>query len=109
MSLDDFQERVGKWAEATFPHATDQSVAAHLTREVRELRALCDASLHEPVAHDEYGGELADCFLLLLHLAHRLDLSLFEEAAHKFSENQHRKWGTPDAEGVVEHIREGAV
>ena len=48
----------------------------------------------------------ADCFLLLLHYAHRRGFSLLNAADRKFTENTLRRWGQPDAEGVVEHERE---
>lgn len=108
IGLDRFQREVGEWAEKTFPKATDTSVAIHLGREVAELRSWCVAADHgrAPVPVVEVAGELADCFLLLLHLAHRFDISLLGAADYKFTKNQARTWGKPDAEGVVEHVRE---
>lgn len=82
------------WADQTFPHATPATIAAHLKREAEELAAA-----------PEDPSEIADVYLLLLHLESKLPTSLRKAAAAKFSELKRRKWGKPDAEGVVEHIR----
>jgi NTP pyrophosphatase (non-canonical NTP hydrolase) len=101
IGLDAFQKRVGEWADATFTQATPTSIVAHLRREVEELAAT--THLGPPDAEE---AEAADCFLLLLHLAHRRGYSLLGAAHGKFAENRARRWGQPDAEGVVEHVRE---
>lgn len=51
-------------------------------------------------------AEAADVFLLLLHFSHRSGFSLMDEARRKLEINKRRQWGEPDAEGVVEHVRE---
>lgn len=91
-----FQREVGEWGSATFPDGTPDSVVAHLKKEVNEL-----AESHDP-------EEAADCLLLLLHHAHKCGYDLMIEAFKKFKINKTRTWGTPDRDGVVEHIR-GAV
>lgn len=98
IGLDRFQARVGAWAEATFTASTPASILAHLAREVEEARA---ANRLGPFEAEE--EEAADCFLLLLHYAHRRGFSLLDAADRKFAENRLRRWGEPDAEGVVEH------
>lgn len=106
LGLDRFQREVGHWAEQTFPKATDTSVCIHLGREVAELRGWCAAAERSPVETAEIAAEAADCFLLLLHLAHRCDFSLLDAAHAKMATNRQRTWGEPDAAGVVEHVRE---
>ena len=101
VGLDRFQREIGEWAESVFTQATPQSIVAHLGREVAELAT----STHLGPLQDEE-EEAADCFLLLLHYAHRRGFSLLTVAHQKFEENRQREWGTPDAEGVVEHVRE---
>ena len=88
------QKTVGEWGCETFSKATNTTIIAHLKREVNELEDDCDPE------------EAADCLLLLLHLAHREKFDLLAEAQKKFAINKKRKWGEPDSEGVVEHIRE---
>lgn len=87
----------GAWANATF--APDggyrgQSIVAHLAKEVIELAE----NPHDMV-------ELADCALLLFHLAHQNDGNLQAAIAQKLEINKRRKWDKPDANGVVEHVR----
>lgn len=101
IGLDRFQREVGEWADGVFDKSSKHSVVAHLRREVEELAAR--AHLGPPWEEAE---EAADCFLLLLHFAHKMGFSLIDAATEKFAENRTRKWGAPDTEGVVEHIRE---
>jgi NTP pyrophosphatase (non-canonical NTP hydrolase) len=72
-------------------------VVAHLKKEVDEL-----AESHDP-------EEAADCLILLLHHAHKCGYDLMIEAFKKFEINRQRRWGRPDEDGVVEHIREDPV
>lgn len=87
------QYDIGEWSDKTFPNSTTQTIIAHLKREVAELEA------------SGAGSELADCFLLLLHYAHKRKLHSYQEILDKHEVNKKRKWGKPDAEGVVEHLR----
>lgn len=90
---DGFQEEVGSWANKTFGKSTPETVLKHLKREVAELE-----TSGEP-------DEVADCVLLLLHYAHKRGISIFEECVKKHEVNKQRKWGKPDADGVVEHVK----
>jgi len=102
------QRSVGEWANQTFARATDASIVAHLRREVAELDTLARWRTERPdIAwnDDNYAEEMADCLLLLLHLAHRNGVNLEEAARRKYAVNRQRHWGEPDAEGVVEHVR----
>ena len=89
----DFQREVGEWGNLTFPKGTPDSLVAHLKKEVDEL-----GETHDP-------EEAADCLLLLLHHAHKCGYDLVIETFRKFKTNKLRKWGEPDENGVVEHIR----
>lgn len=103
-----FQLEVGRWAEIAFPQATDRSIVAHLRREAVELEEAAAIDWPSPVERSfELGQEAADVYLLLLHLAHRHGFSLEQFARAKFDKNVRRRWGRLDAEGVVEHLREG--
>lgn len=89
-----FQREVGEWGDKTFPGSTPNSVVAHLIKEIIEL-----SESHDP-------EEGADCLLLLLHHAHKYGYDLLTEARKKFEINKKRRWGEPNKDGVVEHIRE---
>lgn len=95
--FDKLQEKVGIWGKATFPHSTRNTIIEHLRREVDELE------LSQSNRTD--AEEVADCMLLLLHLAHRVGFSAETEIRRKFAICQAREWGEPDSQGVVEHVR----
>jgi NTP pyrophosphatase (non-canonical NTP hydrolase) len=109
--MDELQAEVGRWAERVFVRATPATVVAHLGREVAELaevEATPFPDRDRPAsARGLAGREAADCLLLLLHYAHQRGFSLREAAEAKFAAIQGRTWGEPDAEGVVEHVRDG--
>ena len=96
--FDNLQFRVGTWGAKTFPDATDQEIYTHLKRELKELG--------RTVTNEELCEEIADCVLLLMHLAHRHGISIDDEVRKKFAICKTRKWGPRDAEGVREHVRE---
>ena len=93
MDMDALQARIGEWASKTYPNSTLDSKIAHLHREVEELRT------EDPL-------EIADCVMILMHEAHRRGLSIADLIEKKFAICQKRKLAAPDAQGVVEHIRE---
>lgn len=107
-----FQDEIGEWGNRTFTKATEHSIIAHLRREVEEVQKSVDLlgrDLPEGIRkqmREELGFELADCYMLLLHLAHRNRVDLVHFANIKFEINQARQWGQPDSEGVCEHIKE---
>jgi hypothetical protein len=85
-------DEIGKWQDATFPHATPASVAAHLRREAIELEN-----------HPENAEEIADIMFLCIGAARALKVNLSEILALKFAINKARRWKAPDHEGVCEH------
>lgn len=85
-------EIVGRWAQDQFKQATNQSIINHLKREVKELE------------DNPNSTEVADCVLLLMHLAHRNGWNLGEAVQTKFLINIQRQWGPVDSEGVSEHV-----
>jgi len=123
--LDQLVAEIGAWADTVFATVCDAcgrpasspricecragttvvyrgpSLVEHLRREVVEL-----------VANPQDMEELADCFLLLAHLAYQNRktfgtdrLSVAVQA--KIEKNKRRKWGVPDAQGVISHTEEG--
>ncbi len=92
-SLDQLQKEVGDWQQKTFPSNTVNSVLTHLKKEVAELQ-----ESHSP-------DEAADCIILLIRYARLRGVSLENEVEKKMEINYKRKWGSPDREGVIEHIK----
>lgn len=94
LALDGLQREIGIWGDATFGQSTPASVLAHLRKEIAEL------------VESEKSEEIADCVMLLIHFAHKKAVSIRDAVREKFEICKKRKWGKPDAEGVVEHVRE---
>lgn len=98
-------KEITEWQERTFPAATAQSKVLHLRDEVNEL--MDDLRIGSPSRRLEF----ADCFILLFGAA-AADGMTYEDICNaiddKFEINKSRKWGKPDANGVVRHVeREG--
>jgi hypothetical protein len=94
-TLDQLAAEIRPWQDATFPQATPQSCANHLLSEAREL-----------AANPTDPAEMADVFLLLVGVANKAGVDLAEAVRAKFDVCKGRKWGEPNAEGFVEHVRE---
>lgn len=92
-AFDTMQRVIGEWGDRTFKKSSVRSVLKHFEKEVKEL-----LGSRKPV-------EAADCVMLLIHFAHKKKFSLYDEIVKKFEINQKRKWGKPDKDGVVEHVR----
>jgi len=95
------------WAVATFPESTPRSCVEHLRREVRELIELLDRDRGSArdLAED-VGLEVADCVFLLADLCQRRGIDLVAALEEKLAIVKTRRWGPPDSQGVVEHVRE---
>ena len=96
--LDDYLS----WARETFPGERTLEAGKHLVRELVELQA-------DPSSGEEH----ADCVMLAVFTLDRLiksaeaqSIDLVGEITRKLAVNQQRTWGEPDADGVVEHVRE---
>lgn len=96
VGFDSLIDEIVLWQRRTFPRGSVHSVAAHLSREVDELR-------ENPLDPEE----IADVFILTIGLANRAGVDLRAAVAAKHAKNLSRKWGEPDAEGVIEHVPEG--
>lgn len=93
--FDLFQDEISKWADPLF--GSDKNLNGplrHLERELVEFEKTPN------------GEELADCILILVHVAHRIGVSAFDECRKKFEIVKTRQWAPPDAQGVIEHIRD---
>ena len=94
-SLESILDDVAEWADATFPTSTDATWAQHLRREATEL-----------AADPSNPAEMADVLMLLASIAARYRVNLAEAVAAKMAINRTREWAPPDADGVVEHVRQ---
>ena len=114
--LQDLMDRQKDWSDKTFAggkftYARAVPISYHLQKETRELTDAVEKFIRNPgdkMAIDAR-GEIADVLLLLLDCAAHIGMSVDSmmvcaEAKHQVNVN--RKWGAPDVNGVVEHIRE---
>lgn len=102
MTNEQFTE-ITEWQNKTFPNATALSKIIHLKQEVEELQE-AESYLKETEAIKE----LSDCFILLFGIADKLGLNhstTWLAIEQKMVINKARKWGKPDANGVVNHIK----
>ena len=88
----EFREKYLEWVAKTFPSESVKDQARHLVKEANELLESLEAE------------EVADCFMLLLCIANRLDLNVVTEAEKKFAIIQDREW-VRGADGIMEHKR----
>lgn len=105
--LDEVAIEVVAWQRETFPTEAQGGAlpaARHLLREIEEI-----------AADPEDAEEWADAYMLALSVQDRLKLGALErgihlgtEVARKLEINKSRSWGEPDAEGVIEHVREAS-
>lgn len=96
-------EAITAWQNETFPGATAFSKAAHLEQEVQELRDAVE--IDDPNVR----LEIADCYLLLAGITHKSGMTYEDVCAaieEKMEINRKRKWGNPDENGVVNHVKE---
>lgn len=112
---------IAAWSDATFGNGQrNPAIAYHLKKEVDELIEALEKTnalaCDESVGIGEFGRqikrtkmEFADCFMLLLDSAYHFGINtegLINLAREKLRINKTRKWGNPDKNGVVEHIKE---
>jgi NTP pyrophosphatase (non-canonical NTP hydrolase) len=93
---------ISAWQKQTFGQATPLSKIAHLAEELEEL--VEDLKSKNP----ERRLEFADCFFLLFGAAAAYGMTyqdICNAIQEKFEINKARKWGIPDENGVVKHIK----
>lgn len=111
---------ISQWSDSTFGVAQrNPAIVYHLKKEVNELIEALDKTyaygVDESVGAGEFGRQIertqyeyADCFMLLLDSASHFGLSakhLADLSREKLEINKKRKWGKPDKNGVIEHIK----
>lgn len=101
---------ITEWQDKTFGEATSISKLIHLAgenpdpnSEIGELMA--DIKVGNPLRRLEW----ADGFLLFFGAAKKDGMSyqdISDAIQEKFEINKKRKWGKPDANGVVSHVKD---
>lgn len=113
-------EAITKWQRETFKNSTAISKVYHLEKEVQELKEALKnfhrAEFDDRVFMGEFNRicenvriELADCIILLYGAAGSFEMDyndICKSIQRKFEEVKTRKWGEPDENGVVEHIKQ---
>lgn len=97
-------DEITKWQNETFGQATALSKIAHLAEELQEL--VDDLKVNA----ENRRLEFADCFILLFGAAASDGMNyekILEAIEEKMLINYQRKWGKPNENGVVNHIRDG--
>lgn len=108
---------IADWSDGQFGEGRNPTaIIHHLKKEVPELiealekfqkMGLRDGNKRDEAMKDCL-YEFADCFMLLLDSARSFGLdskTLIEFTHLKLEINKNRKWGKPDENGVVEHIK----
>lgn len=102
--------KITEWQNKTFGQATAGSKIAHLADEISELYKAIHSELPPDKKAREKWLEFADCFILLFGAA-ASDGMCYEDIVdcvnEKMEINYTRKWGKPNDQGVVNHIKEG--
>lgn len=91
------------WQNKTFPTATALSKIYHLEQEIIELKKELEADNENKLF------ELADCFLLLFGAAAKAGMKyddIIECIDNKMQININRKWGKPDENGIINHVKQ---
>ena len=115
--IQELQNKIKEWSdnqfsEGIFTHERVLPITHHLKKEVQELiDELVNAGNGDldNYNYNRVKEEYADCFILLLDSASHFDLSvkdLYKASMDKLEENKKRRWGKPDKNGVVEHIKD---
>ena len=110
MTQEEFDE-ISKWQKETFGQATPLSKLAHLLQEVVELKDALVNEKENPTStnFNKVRMEYADCFFLLFGSAAAYGFShqnICDAVQEKYEINKIRKWGKPDENGVVNHVKE---
>ena len=117
--LQNLMDEISSWSDKTFGEGQrNPAILYHLKKEVVELIEAVEEFQKENTINDLAESEkqlmnameeYVDCMMLLLDSAAHFGFgaeSLLRCTAKKLSRNKTRKWGQPDCNGVVEHIRE---
>jgi NTP pyrophosphatase (non-canonical NTP hydrolase) len=118
--LQEIMIEIAEWSDKTFGEGErNPAILHHLRKEVPELiLAFEEFQINNTIQTPYYEGnrmiknvweEYADCMMLLLDSAHHFGMNaerLLYVTKQKLEKNKKRKWGNPDCNGVIEHIRQ---
>ena len=93
-----------QWSRQTFGITTAEQKISHLCEEILELFV----ELRIKGTEDNIREEFADCFILLFGAADAHGMTyedICKAIDDKMAINRTRKWGRPDALGVVRHVK----
>lgn len=99
--MNKLQANIQHWQKKTFPNSDSAAKYNHLIKETLELK---EALINKD--HKNIREELADCMILLIGIAGCNNIDITEAASEKMEINKNRKWGIPDKNGVVLHLKE---
>jgi NTP pyrophosphatase (non-canonical NTP hydrolase) len=111
--LQKLMDDISEWSDKTFEIGQrNPAILYHLIKEIPELIEAINnvQKLKEPDGDcfDKLLYEYADCFMLLLDSATHSGISartLLRYIRKKLNINKRRKWGKPDENGVIEHLK----
>jgi NTP pyrophosphatase (non-canonical NTP hydrolase) len=109
LPLDDLCLAVWRWQEDNVDaKASVKGLVAHLEEELNELKeALPEGESLETVKDKQLvSAELADLFIIWLHLCARLAVDPTQAVAMKLAELRKRTYGDADEQGRVKHERD---
>jgi len=107
--MKELQLRIGNWQQRTFGESGRAlATAKHLREEADELIQSIKSSECGRISGDfnRISNEIADVFILLAGVAHRVGVDIEDAVEAKMSENMRRTWKAPDAEGIIRHQEE---
>lgn len=102
MDIEDLKAEICAWQKQTFGHLRPDSLRSTL----KHMRKEIDELLEDPCDLEEY----ADLLILLFGCLGDINRSfsdLLRAVMFKMEKNKKRKWGKPDKDGIIEHVREG--
>ena len=119
IELQELMHQISEWSDATFGEGQrNPAIVHHLNKEVPELIGAIENYQKTNTINTPYNDlnklqkdvleEYADCLMLLLDSANHFGLTaerLLNITKEKLEVNKKRKWGKPDSNGVVEHVR----
>jgi len=116
MNMQKLMDEIAEWSDKTFgTRQRNPAILYHLKKEVPELiqaikKFQKENELDKAIKNiKNVKSEYADCMMLLLDSAYHFGLTaekLFLATKEKLEINKKRKWGKPDKNGVVEHVKE---
>lgn len=114
--LNKLKNQISDWSDKTFNNGINSpkrsiAISHHLQKESIELTFALKEFIKNGGHQKDYVkviNEIADVQILIWDVCSKLDIDIIELKRiieYKFDINKQRKWGTPDKNGVVEHVK----